>query len=134
MKTIARNTFVAFENTLTITTSEQLSNLVCSLTNGIEEDLFVVLHTVAASNYIGFSLVTPQSGDRTNASQMAKLACENYADGALVYHHVISPRSLMHETRMMARIDLALAENSVNLMDYGFIRKGKLHCFTDVTI
>jgi hypothetical protein len=65
---------------------------------------------------------------------MAELALAHNADGALVYHLIISPRSLMHETRMMADIDLTLAESSINLMDYGFIRNGKVHSFVDVQI
>ncbi len=45
-------------------------------------------------------------GDLTRAAGMANIASQHYADGALVYHLIVSPRSLMHETRMMSEIDL----------------------------
>lgn len=134
MKTLALNTFVAFENTVVPTTEEQILNMIIGLTHGLDDDLFLVLYTVAADNYIGFSILTPKSGDLTRAVSMAEIALDNNADGALVYHLIISPRSLMHETRMMAEIDGTMAEAHVNLMDYGFIRKDKVHSFVDVTI
>ena len=134
MKTLALNTFVAFENTVVPTSEEQIQNMIIGLTHGLDDDLFLVLYTVAADNYIGFSILTPRSGDRTRSVSMAELALANNADGALVYHLIISPRSLMHETRMMAEIDGTMAEAHVNLMDYGFIRKDKVHSFVDVTI
>jgi hypothetical protein len=134
MKTLALNTFVAFENTIVPTSEEQIQNMITGLTRGLDDDLFLVLYTVAADNYIGFSILTPRSGDRTRSVTMAELALTHGADGALVYHLIISPRSLMHETRMMAEIDATMAEAGVNLMDYGFIRNGKVHSFVDVQI
>jgi hypothetical protein len=108
--------------------------MITGLTRGLDDDLFLVLYTVAADNYIGFSILTPRSGDRTRSVSMAELGLAHNADGALVYHLIISPRSLMHETRMMAEIDATMAEAGVNLMDYGFIRNGKVHSFVDVQI
>lgn len=134
MKTLALNTFVEFEQPATINSEENLQNLVKSIASGLDDDLFIVLYTVAASNYIGFSVMTPKSGDLTRANGMANIASQHYADGALVYHLIVSPRSLMHETRMMSEIDLTLAEAGTNLADYGFIRQGKIHSFTDVKI
>lgn len=134
MKTLAINTFVEFANAITPSTEEQLQNLITGLTNGLDDDLFLVLYTVAATNYIGFSIITPKSGDLTRATTMAEIALDNNADGALVYHLIISPRSLMQETRMMAEIDYTLGAAHINLMDYGFIRKGKVHSFADVSI
>lgn len=134
MKTLALNTFVEFANAITPETEEQMQNLVLDLTSGLDDDLFLVLYTSAVFNYIGFSIITPKSGDLTRSTKMAEIALDNNADGALVYHLIISPRSLMHENRMMAEIDHTLGASHTNLMDYGFIRKGKLHSFADVSI
>ena len=134
MKTLALNTFVGFENEITAINETEIQNLVSSIAEGLEDDLFIVLYTVCASHYIGFSVNMPKSGDLTQAEAMAQLASQNYADGAIVFHMIVSPRSLMHECRMMAEIDYNLASNSVTLLDYYTLKDGIFSSFQDSKI
>jgi hypothetical protein len=65
MKTLALSTYVVFENEITAINEDEIKNIVSSIAEGLEDDLFIVLYTVFASPYIGFSDNIPKSGDLT---------------------------------------------------------------------
>jgi hypothetical protein len=136
MKTLALNTFHRFATETEFATKDGYDEFLKSLTEGLdlESDYYIAIFGVCATWYRGYAIFKPQSGNRTRSVDIAEMAINQLAEGAIIVHFNPAPTNLMREARNFHEFAYALGSHGLNCLDYCILKDGKLQSFVDTEI